>query len=187
MKTLTIIICLLGANLAHAGVIHQYTFEVTAVNGPLEGTTGVGTFTYDDQGQGGKRLLGLVFDSFHFDWNGQIWDEKDVMFGSVWLDQDGKIDFNQISTFLGSSCIVGQCGVSANTLEWNLEILGMDHPTYGGEIFRYATLEDGGFGVANGKVDIQYQGQGAAVSVPEPGTLALFGLTALLALRRRYG
>lgn len=182
---------------ARAGLIHQYSFEITAVNGPLEGTSGSGTFTYDDRGLGGNRLLGLPFETFAFDWNNQLWGPGDVLFGSVWLSPDGSINFDEISSFFGSSCIVGQCGVTAGTLQWNLEIFGGAGigGVFGGEIFRYATTNDGGFGIANGVVSIVYEGivgsssviqNTSPASVPAPGTIGLFliGLAALSYKRR---
>ncbi len=191
MKTLLATLLLLLTPLSWAGFIHSYSFSVTAVNGPLEGLTGGGAFTYDDRGLGGQRVNGLRFDDFLFTWNGEQYDENDVLFGSVWLSQDGSIDFTQISTFLGNRCIAGNCGVSAGVEEWNMSFLGFNLNDFGDKIFRYGTTRDAeGFGIANGIVSVTYLGATQAAdavtqSVPEPGTLLLLlGGLALARLRR---
>lgn len=190
IKVVVVIGILLGAVgvFAHAVPVHQYSFEITAVNGPLAGTSGTGTFSYQDQGLGGQRVQGMQFTEFEFDWNGRIWSADDVSFGSVWLAPDGSIDFEEISTFLGTSCLVGGCGVTAGQLEWNLEVFGFEIPTYGGSIFRYSNQEASG--VANGVVSIEYLGVSEvadnivqAQSIPEPSTWIMV-LAGLLVLRR---
>lgn len=156
---------------AHAGMIHSYKFTAG-------GETGY--FSYDDQGLSNVRSLGHTFKSFKFSWAGMTFDENDVVFGSLWLDSEGRIDGTLNSTFFGSRCGVGFCGTSGvDTGSWQFDV-------------RNFAIVDGEFIYAPGTTWFSYgagtETNGISASlytVPEPGTLGLLiGLLALHGFQR---
>lgn len=191
MKYLTIGLLFLSVH-AHAGFIHSYTFEVTAINGSLAGQTSTGTLIYDDNGLSDIGLLGVTFSFVDFLWNGIQYTRDSVLGGAIRLGADGSIT-DIAGSFFGTNCGTGTCGVNAMTEGWQLDLLSFAIPTFGDTIFKYGT--PGQSTIGQGTVEWTYNGiigenwDNDVIpkeSVPEPATfgMLLAGLLSMVIFRR---
>ncbi len=135
----------------------NYDFTVTAMSGPLTGTTATGTFAFDDTiippGGGGLFALNLLTD-LAFTWNGIAYDETTANTGALVFDAAGNLS----NIGFGTNPFIGGFVVLANTESWG----------FAGTFFVYSV----GQGAVYDDGLASYQRQAA---VPEPGTLLLIG------------
>jgi PEP-CTERM motif len=142
---------LLAGPMAANAVPVTYQFTVS------DGLNSSGFFTYDDSiiplGGGTLFQTGLLTD-LAFTWNGVAYDETTANTGILSFDSSGGLTFARF----GTHCSGGTCSVLPDTPSWSLT---------------------GGFFFSGGDGSVTtYEGlrMGRVSSVPEPGTLALFGL-----------
>jgi hypothetical protein len=150
-----IAIGLMATSMAAKAATITYDFTVTANSGPLSGQSVSGFFAFDDSiivpGDDVSQV-GLLTD-LDFTWNGIAYDESTANTGWLTFGASGDlIDFG-----IGTNCGV-VCSVSARSSQW---FIGKDDLIYG-------TSDGGGFGLNSYAL--------RATSVPEPTTLALFGI-----------
>ena len=149
-----------------------YEFVVTATDGPLQGQTSVGTFTFDRS---------LITDAYSvvaapdlitqlsFDWNGVHFDETSANTGALAFE-GGRL----IYTLFGNECYGGGCGMDGTLVtEW---VAGTYYDIQ--PLFEYRTFPDPNI----------YEGTTVVIGpLPEPATasLALVGLLGWAGLRSR--
>lgn len=151
----------------------NYNFTVKVTSGALAGNVQDGSFSYDSSsivsGGGFNSASGLLT-AFNFTFDGTTYDASSANTGLLGFDADGKLS----SFYISSSC--GLCTFSAGTDNFTITQFPFD-----GFLYSTASFDDFGAG------DVTYSLAG--VSVPEPGTLGLFGFGLLLlggvAVRRR--
>lgn len=165
------VLALFCASTAQAGLIHQYSFSI--------GTGETGTFSYDAADHYGQ-VLGLEFKSFDFDFMGVKFDETDMLFGSVYINEDGMLD-QDWAGFWGSNCNPGTCTTHSQTsspgsTDILFQFFGFNLPGHGTQNFSH------GFGSQTEATSLSLSYLGVK-QVPEPATLLLLGL---FALRRLY-
>ena len=155
-----------------APVFITYPFEVTATSGPLAGVTAAGTFTYDTAitPTGGGQLLavGLLSD-LNFTWDSITYNASTANTGWLYLGSAG----NFLAGGFGTNCIAGGCGVDAFTDQWAFG------DVFGKVDFDYATPSSFGYpgtGVIGNPTCTSLSGAPVPCSLPEPATLALFGV-----------
>jgi hypothetical protein len=149
----------------------NYNFVVNVTSGPFTGDFQNGSFSYDSGSvvAGGSNSASGLLTAFNFTFNGTTYDASTANTGLLKFDATGKLT----SFLISSSCPV--CAFSAGTDNFTL---------YPGSLgFLYSTATSADYGVG----DVTYSLAG--VSVPEPGTLGLFGFGLMLlggvAMRRR--
>jgi MYXO-CTERM domain-containing protein len=177
-----ILLGLLGAasltgSLAARSAPITYQFAVTGgISGPLAGQTATGSFTYDSSiiptGGGVVNKLGL-FSALSFTWDGNSYNQTTANTAQLWFDSSGVL----IGTLFGTHCIPGGCGISPGTSEWWFQW----YPDL--RDFTYALTTVGG--TYGGTAEIPALQPPPPPAVREPGTVALFGLAALILIRRR--
>jgi hypothetical protein len=145
-----------------------HAFSVTATEGPLQGVTAVGTFTYDSSSvlPGGGTFSTEVFTALNFTWDGITYNEDTAHPAILQWDQSGVL----IGALFGSSCIEAQCrffqkdwAVSLPSQPWNPGI----------RTFFYTTTTGGTVGFYRGDLNLLTQ-------VPESSTLFLLSIGAVL-------
>ena len=149
----------------------NYNFTVDVTSGPLAGILEDGSFSYDSSSivAGGFNSASGLLTAFNFTFNGTAYDASTANTGLLGFDSTGKLT----SFFISSSCPL--CTFAPGTDNFSV------FPGPQGFVYSTATFDDYGFG------DVTYSLAG--MSVPEPGTLGLFGFGLLLlggvAVRRR--
>ncbi len=153
-----------GAIPAAAGPI-TYQFGVTAIDGPLAGTTSIGTFTFDTSiipsGGGFVSVAGL-FTQLAFAWEGVNYDETTANTGTLGFEADGTLIYALFGTDCGPSGF--GCGVGSDPNQWSFDIY------YGAGAFYYRSPAD--------PIEL-FTGTTALtgpVSIAAPGTLPLLCL-----------
>jgi len=147
----------------------NYKFTVDVTSGPLVGTYN-GTFSYDSGSiTPGQKNDGTGLTALDFTFNGTAWNASTANTG--WLGFDGA--GNLINFKFGNNCSAGACQIIAGTNQWWVEP-GPGGYTYSG--FAYSAPGSNDFGLGNVSYAL------AAVGVPEPGSLGLFGFGLVLLL-----
>jgi hypothetical protein len=158
----------------------NYTFLVTATEGPLAGTTAPGAFSYDTSSivPGGiNNNIGLLT-ALNFTWNGITYNQTTANTGFLGFDAAGMLT----SDTFGTDCIPGNpsaCHVSSPGPEaWFVAIPFIPVPP---EFVYHVQGVDGNF---LGTVT-----QNLVAAAPEPPALALLGVAVagltLVGVRRR--
>ncbi|MEO7052693.1 MAG: PEP-CTERM sorting domain-containing protein [Rhodanobacter sp.] len=152
------------APVAEATPVH-YDFTVQISSGLLSDTTANGSFTYDSSSitpGASNKSLGLLT-ALDFTLNGITYDANSANTGYLSFNAAGKLtDF-----WFGNSCVAARCALLPLKNSWFVH-----------NVFGYTALDSRGRPGAPGAGSISYSL--APVPVPEPGTLGLFGLGALL-------
>ena len=150
----------------------NYNFTVNVTRGALAGNIENGSFSYDSSSivaDGFNSASGLLT-AFNLTFDGTTYDASTANTGLLGFDAAGKLT----SFFISSSCDL--CTFAPGTDNFTITAFPTD-----GFAYSTAAFDDFGFG------DVTYALAG--VSVPEPGTLGLFGFGLLLlggvAVRRR--
>jgi hypothetical protein len=163
MRSTNRILALIGGfALTLAGAFHayavpiNYSFSVTATNGPLAGDTENGTFTYDSSSivPGGENDNTGLLTALTFTWNGIAYNQTTANTGAIAFDGSG----NLTAILFGNNCGAGHCTVGPSTNDWTF-----------GDSFLYATPQTTDF--FDGTVTLTL-----VPAVPEPSTLALLGV-----------
>lgn len=148
-----------------------YDFSVTAISGPLSGTTSTGSFTFDTSSipavlPGSNDATGLLA-ALNFTWDGIAYDAGTANTGHLGFDAAG----NLIDVLFGTNCGPGPCSIGAGSEEWYVSWQAASSGT-----FAYSVAGD----------PVVFSGT-SIVSVGEPASIALlaFGLGGLGAFRRR--
>jgi hypothetical protein len=138
-----------------------FSFSVTATDGPLDGITENGTFTYDSSSiiPGGVNDNAGLLTGLNFTWNGITYNQTTANTGDLSFDSGGDLT----RAFFGNNCMASECGAESGTNEWFLSAIPGE-TTPGG--FNYATPSTRGFGTVTT----------ALSPIPEPSTLALVGV-----------
>jgi PEP-CTERM motif len=141
-----------------------FSFSVTATSGPLDGITENGTFTYDSSSiiPGGLNDNTGLLTGLNFTWNGIAYNQTTANTGLLLFDSSGHLT----KALFGDNCIASECSDTGGTNEWSLFAIPGETttPPFG---FAYATPSTG---VYEGTVTT------ALSPIPEPSTLALFGV-----------
>lgn len=142
----------------------NYDFSVVVTSGPLHGTTLNGTFSYDDSSivPGANNALDLLT-ALDFTLNGVTYDASTANTGKLTFDAVG----NLTSFIFGTDCTAGLCKLST----------GAGSFLVSDNAFAYFVRRPV-LGAGTGTTT--YSLATTPVSVPEPGTLGMFGLGALL-------
>jgi hypothetical protein len=154
-----------------------YQFGVTAIDGPLAGTTSLGTFTFDTSiipsGGGFVSIAGL-FTQLAFAWQGFNYDETTANTGTLGFEADGTLIYALFGTDCGPSGF--GCGVGPDLDQWSFDIY------YGAGAFYYRSPADP-IAIFTGTTALT-----GPVSIAAPGTLPLLclALAALAFLRRSH-
>ena len=148
-----------------------YNFTVDVTSGPLAGKTQNGSFSFDSSSvtPGSTNSTSGLLTAFNFTFDSIAYNASTANTGALGFDSAGSLNY----FFISSSC--PQCTFAPGTENFTV--------TPGQDGFVYSTATFGGY--AGGNVTFAIAG----VSVPEPGTLGLFGFGLLLlggiAARRR--
>ena len=151
------ILSALAVTTAHATPIN-YTFMVTATDGPLSGTSATGTFSYDSSSiiPGGININVGLLTSLDFTWNGIHYDQTTANTGFLEFNSSGNLI--PTSSSFGNHCSSNSCEVDSNTEQW-----------FVGSNFTYSTLNSDG--IFDGTTTFSL-----ITAAPEPSTLALLGV-----------
>jgi len=139
-----------------------YNFTVIATSGPLSGTVEHGTFSYDSSSiiPGGINDAAGLLTSLSFSWNGISYDQTTANTGDLRFDANGHLT----EALFGTDC---SAGGNCQLVDGNDSWFGIT-----GSFFTYSVPDGLGGGGSFTAV--------AAVSTPEPTTLALLGLGSVL-------
>jgi hypothetical protein len=171
-------LCLATLPCAALAMPITYDFTVNGgPDGPLAGVASSGFFSFDDSivpAGGGILSAATLFTDFGFSWNGIAYDETTAESGALSFDASGALS----GLLFGSNCTPGVCLIFPGLERWAV----LSTAAFG-HVFAYTLAS----------TEIVYTVPFAAtvtpraVAVPEPSSLALFGLTALMmaALRRQ--
>src|SRR5437879_4802299 len=87
-----------------------YAFTVTPWNGPLNGVSSTGTFTFDSSvivaGGGIVDATGLLT-GLSFNWNGRSYNATTANTGRLVFDSSGNLN----EALFGTNCTVGSCSI----------------------------------------------------------------------------
>lgn len=143
----------------------DYTFTVNVTSGPLSGVTENGSFSYDS----GSVVAGTSIDgpglltAFDFNFNGTSYNAGTANTGTLKFDSTG----NLVSFIFGTDCDVrGTCYVPWGSNNWTISSV------FG---FGYSIPASGVY--SRGTVNFA---RAVPASVPEPGSLGLFGVGVLM-------
>lgn len=146
-----------------------YDFTVNGgASGPLAGVSSAGFFSFDDSIiPAGGGIVGQddLLTDLAFTWNGLTYDETNANTGGLVFDADGVLT----NALFGTHCGFGGCTAGISKPNSWLVVVGQFH-----------------YDTAGGGLHIGSFAYSRRASVPEPGTLALFGLGMMgLGLTRR--
>lgn len=158
IRSSLLVAALLAAGSANAIPV-TYDFTLTALTGPLEGESASGYFTYDDAVVGPGHNYNAYFSDFSLVWDSVAYDESTVRPASLSITSTGVLT----NALFGSSCSPYYCEVFEGRSNF-VAAAALDNP-----FFTYLTAD-----VARGSGSLSWTRR--AESVPEPGTLALFGI-----------
>ncbi|MEO8809713.1 MAG: PEP-CTERM sorting domain-containing protein [Rhodanobacter sp.] len=155
----------------------HYQFSVHVSSGLLSGTSENGSFSYDSTSitPGATNKSTGLLTALDFTLNGITYNADTANSGSLSFDAGG----NLTDIWFGNSCIAGRCGLVTRGDSWFVH-----------KLLSYTALGSAGFPGPPGAGSVTFSR--AAVAVPEPGTLGLFGLGALMiglfaGVRRLFG
>jgi hypothetical protein len=134
-----------------------YSFSVTAISGPLSGTTAMGTFTYDTSSivPGGFNNNTGLMTALNFAWDGITYSQTTANTGALGFDATGTLT----AEIFGNHCRFSGCGINGGTEQWFV--------AFG--LFVYSIAGDGiGFGRETQAL--------ATTATPEPSALSLLGV-----------
>ena len=158
IRSSLLVAALLAAGSANAIPV-TYDFTLTALTGPLEGASASGYFTYDDAVVGPGHHYNASFSDFSLVWDSVAYDESTVRPATLSITSTGVLT----NALFGSSCSPAFCEVFEGRSNF-VVAASLDNP-----FFTYLTAN-----VARGAGSLTWARR--AESVPEPGTLALFGM-----------
>lgn len=144
-------------------VKYDFSVNVTQSNSlVLKGSTTNGNFSYDSNSVvvGGNNKATNLFTAFDFTFNGITYDATTANTGLLKFDSSG----NLASFLFGSNCTAGRC-----------TLLRSDSFLVSSEEFKFFARTPGNAAGTGNTIFAL-----APVSVPEPGTLGLFGLGVLM-------
>lgn len=155
----------------------NYDFTVSVSTGPLFGTTANGSFSYDSSSvvAGGTNSAPRLLTALDFTFDNITYDASTANTGFLEFDFDG----NLINILFGTNCIGMRCTLPSPA-SWQSR----------SGVFSYGALAANG-SYKSGAGFLSYAlATTEPVAVPEPGSLGLFGLGALMlgafvGLRRR--
>ena len=106
-----------------AAVPSSFQFTVTAVEGPLEGVSSTGTFSFDPSiipTTGEWLLVEELFTHLSFSWDGVHFDQTTANTGALGFEPDGTF----IYALFGTDCVAGGCGVGTteDPVQWSFDI-----------------------------------------------------------------
>lgn len=152
--------------LAHSAPI-TYLFKVNGGNsGPLAGQTAAGSLTFDSSivpTGGGYRTQAGLLTELSFTWDGVAYNALTANTGAMDFSSTGGLE----SMIFGDDCNAGTCSASYGTADWYIW-LHAEQPS----IFVYGIP---GYFSAPGLFD-------GTAAMPEPDSLALFGIGLVLLL-----
>lgn len=149
----------------------NYDFSVHVNSGSLSGTTENGSFAYDSSSiiPGGTNSTAGLLTALDFTLNGIAYDANSANTGFLSFNAAG-----DLTGFLfGNNCVAGRCGLISRGDSWFARTFGRTNN------FTYTAVDSLGRPSA-GVGNVSYSLAPVSVPVPEPGTLGLFGLGALL-------
>jgi len=94
----------------------NYTFSVTAGDGPLAGTTAAGTFSYDTSSivlNGTNPSTGLLT-ALNFTWDGITYSQTTANTGLLQFGATGMLT----RSLFGTNCVPGDCAVTFGQEQW---------------------------------------------------------------------
>jgi hypothetical protein len=168
------------ASLPCAALAVPITYDFTVnggPDGPLAGVISSGFFSFDDSiipAGGGNLSATTLFTDLEFTWNGIAYDETTAESGALGFDASGALS----GWLFGSNCNPGTCFILPGFDRWAV----LSTAAFG-NVFAYTLADSDAVFTIPFAVTVTPR----AVTVPEPSTLALFGLAALMlpGLRRQ--
>ena len=169
------VIALSFAPAAQADIItYNFTVDVPPGSDPLSGMHEDGSFSYDGSSitPGARNLAIDLLTTLDFTVSGITYNAGTANTGFLSFDAAGDLLGFHFGTHCGFG--FGSCSISSGTNNWWVYV----DVDFGISEFRYASPADRS-GIFDGTVTYALAGSGP-ISVPEPGTLGLFGLGALM-------